>query len=113
MCWRDDDHAALVAALICGESFYSIGKRFKLSAMSVSRHWDRDLAIDPAWRRRSKDYGPQAIRKQLVREAPFAAKEIAAWLRGDRPTAKVEPAPDLRPLRALRRQRLALSRRMN
>ncbi len=101
------DQAALLAALLCGESFYSIGKRFGLSAMSVKRHLENHLLGVVAWRERSLNYGPRVIRKQLQAFVPFAAIEIADWLRGSRP-AKIEPKPDLRELKNLSRRLKAL-----
>jgi hypothetical protein len=47
-----DDAHALIAALICGESLYSVGKRFRVSAMAVSRHWNNCMLVDKTLRER-------------------------------------------------------------
>ena len=83
VCWRlnyDQAHD-LIAALICGESLYVVGKRFKFSAMAVSRHWNGCMVIDKTLRQRSLERGPHRSRRWLLRAAPpVYAAAIKAWL---------------------------------
>jgi hypothetical protein len=88
VCWRlsSAEHRALIAALICGESLYSIRKRFRVSAMAVSRHWTGCMfKIDRTLRERSLALGAHRLSRQLVRDAPpVYATAIKAWLAGGR-----------------------------
>jgi hypothetical protein len=99
---------AIDVALLCGESFYSIGKRFGLSAMAASRHWDRCCGVDHRLRGMAQEYGANVIRRALLNAAPYAAAEIKAWLRGDRPQMPTKEWPELKHLKRLSRQMAAL-----
>lgn len=104
-CWHDDQ-CAINAALVCGESYPSIGARFGMSAMSVHRHEHGCMLGVIELRALSGKNGPHAVRKRLL--AAFGEKSltgvaITAWLRGARPV-KIMPAPDRRELEKIDRQ---------
>jgi len=115
---RDDSHA-LTAALVCGESYYALGKRFGLSAMAVSRHWQDHLLIPGGrlLRERAIERGPRRIRARLLRAVgPVLAPAVKAWIAGARPKRSTLEwtGPDLGPqLRSVHRQRAALARALN
>src|SRR5438128_9783713 len=86
VCWLDGNAAAAVlVALLCAESYYSIARRFHLPPMAAWRHERNCLVGVSRWRELAKEKGPGALRGQLVHKFPSLAAAIDDWIAGNRP----------------------------